>query len=231
MILFWKGATGGGKIIANGWSFSYLTTYYFLVIIGNAFLMSHIEEDIGVLEIQEGNLSPFLLRPFSYYLTHLFDELPYRVMQGLYGIISLIIFFVFLNKSLMFTQPLIGIILSIIIAINAYFLSFTFKMLIGFMAFWLTEIKGLFEVLEVILTVFAGYLLPIALLPDWLSTIAYYLPFPYMLYFPIIAFEGKLASLELIKIVITQIGWLVILGIVCRTLWNFGVKRYSGLGQ
>lgn len=231
MILFWRGATSGGKVIGNGWTFSYLTTYYFLVVVGNAFLMSHREEDVGVLDIQEGNLSAYLLKPFSYYLIQLFDELPYRFMQGIYGVIALIFCFIFMGRSLTFVQDPEGILLCSIIAITAYLLSLTFKIVIGFLAFWLTEIKGLFEVIEVILTVFAGYLLPIALLPDWLAHFASFLPFPYMLYYPIIAVEGKLPTITLLWVLLMQIIWLSIFGLLCKMLWKYGVRRYSGVGQ
>src|SRR5579859_7403905 len=65
MTLFWKSATNGGKSIAPGWNYSSLVSYYLFTTIAFAFLISHIEEDVSRLDIKEGKLVSYLLRPFS----------------------------------------------------------------------------------------------------------------------------------------------------------------------
>src|SRR6266849_4791416 len=70
MILFWRGVS---TALPDGWNVSLLTSYYFLVIVAGAFLMCHIEEDVAELDIQEGNLSPYLLKPFSYFWMKFLD--------------------------------------------------------------------------------------------------------------------------------------------------------------
>src|SRR3989338_5799251 len=186
LILFWRGASQ--ENIASQISLPELTAYYFFLIFGVTFLMAHIEEDVAYYDIKQGNLVRYLLRPISYYWIKFYEELPYRVLQGFYGLIILAIFFSFFGN---FASPLLTpliFILSILIAIFAYFISFTFKMIVGLLAFWFVEIGGLFNVMELIIVVFAGLIMPISLMPLPIKNLANYLPFSYIVYYPVFAF-------------------------------------------
>src|SRR3989344_4548029 len=133
LILFWRGASQ--ENIASQISLPELTAYYFFLIFGVTFLMAHIEEDVAYYDIKQGNLVRYLLRPISYYWIKFYEELPYRVLQGFYGLIILAILFSFFgNFASLILTPLI-LILSVLIAIFAYFISFTFKMIVGLLAF------------------------------------------------------------------------------------------------
>src|SRR5438477_234288 len=68
MMLFWQGASP-----IRDWTGSLIISYYILVISAGAFLMSHAEEGTALRDIQEGNLSMYLLKPFSYFWLKFFD--------------------------------------------------------------------------------------------------------------------------------------------------------------
>ena len=226
MMLFWQGASS-----IPGWTGSAILSYYILVITGSAFLMPHPEDHVAVRDIQEGSLSVYLLKPFSYFWLKFYNAFAYRMISGICSIFILFIFFFFLPGFLHVSNSLFVLLMSFFIGINAFFLAFTFKMIIGLLAFWFIEIRGLFEVLDATLTIFAGYLMPITLFPDWLANIAYVLPFPYMIYFPVIAFEGKLSVEALLKVIGVQIVWLCIFYILYQKVWHAGIKKYSAVGQ
>ena len=229
LIMFWRGANKDS--LSGQITVSELTIYYFFLIIAVTFLMSHIEEDVAYYDIKQGNLVRYLLRPISYYWIKFYEELPYRVLQGFYGLIILAIFFSFFGN---FASPLLTpliFILSILIAIFAYFISFTFKMIVGLLAFWFVEIGGLFNMMEVIIVVFAGLIMPISLMPQQIKNLANYLPFSYIVYYPIFAFLGKFAAPRLVEIVLTQLLWLLILITVYKVLWIKGIKKFTGVGN
>src|SRR5579872_2902526 len=119
LILFWRGAK-----FTNGITFSEITTYYLFFIIAGALLMSHIEDDVARLDIQEGGLVSFILKPFSYYWTRLFSEIPWRIFQGFFGIITLILCLVLFHIHLSITHSLLFILLGIISSFFAYILSY-----------------------------------------------------------------------------------------------------------
>src|SRR3989338_3301247 len=142
-ILFWRGAFQGRSEIGPGRTFSSLTSYYFLLTVASAVLTVHIEEDVAAYDIQEGKLVSYLLKPFSYYWFKFFDEINYRILQGSYGLLALVILQLFFGQFIILTNNVVIIILSLVIIFLAYILSFTFKMIIGILAFWMTEIFGI----------------------------------------------------------------------------------------
>lgn len=231
LILFWRGALKGGQEIVPGWSITTIVSYYFLVAITGAFLVSHIEEDIAERDIQKGELVGYLVKPFSYYWIKLFEEAPYRILQGGYGIITLIIFYFCFGGFISLSKDLPTICLAVIIAILAAFISHTFKHIIGLLAFWITDIHGLYEVLEVVHIVFAGAVMPLALLPSFVRVIANVLPFAYIIYYPTVAFIGRLSYSELIRVVGIQCLWLGFMIFIYRRVWNAGIKKFTALGQ
>lgn len=227
MILFWRGA----QTTAVGWNQSAISSYYLLLVIAGAMLMSHIEDDVARIDIQEGGLSSYLLKPFSYYWIKFYGELPWRVFQGLFGIISftLILLVFHVKISLSFTPLSITTVL--MLSIFAYFISFTYKIILGMLAFWFTDISGVYQLSEMLIFIFAGYIIPLRLYPDILSTFGYIFPFSYIIYFPIAALQGTLTIGEIIKVLIIQLVWIVVLFILYSFLWKKGIKMFTGVGQ
>lgn len=230
MVVFWGGATSGGRTI-DEWTFPMLASYYLYVMVALVLTMSHIEPDVANIDIKEGGISPFLLKPFSYYWLKLFYELPYRVIQGVMGFIALGIVAFVAKDLLVFTTSLQTISLVFLMLILAFILSFTFKMIIGLLAFWITELRGLFEVVEVLIMILGGTLMPISLYPELLQQIASFLPISYVIYYPVIAMQGQLTVVESVQVIGIQILWILALGFIYRFMWRSGVKEYSAIGQ
>lgn len=230
LLLFWRGSIQNGTALHTNVSLPEITSYYFLFAIAGSLLMAHPEEWIAEREINQGELSQFLLKPISYYKIKLINEVPWRIAQGFFGIIFFLGFLFFGNK-VVFTNDAYVVLLSIIIMILAFFLSLTFKMLVGFTAFWTQSIIGLQDVIEVIMAIFGGFLMPLYLYPELLKKIASSLPFSYMLYYPVTAFQGRYQIQELVQIISVQILWLIFFFFLYRIVWSRGTKRFSAAGQ
>ncbi len=231
VLLFWRGAFESSASPLGDWSYNAIASYYLLLVIAGSFLQVHVEEDIARRDIQSGFLSHYLTKPFSYILRKFFQELPWRIIQGFFGVLVLILFSFFLKNGLFLSHDLIGIIASIIIVVLAFFISFLFKMIVGISALWITEFYGLQELIGIIDIVFAGFVMPLALFPPFIRTLSYILPFAYMIYFPILSFLGKLSSVELLQTIGIQFVWLAVFGIIYRMMWRRGIKKFTGLGQ
>ncbi|MBI5122749.1 ABC-2 family transporter protein [Candidatus Roizmanbacteria bacterium] len=226
LILFWRGANNLG-----GWTIEEITSYYFLVITVRVFIMSHHEERIALIDIKEGGLTSYILKPFSYFWIRFFSEVSYRLVQGFFGFLLIFVIARLLPSYFVFANSVGAILLSILILILALFLVFIFKTMIGILAFWMTEARGTFEVVEVLLTLFAGYLMPLAFLPQWIQSFIYFTPFPYMIYLPVIAIEGKLSILQLFQVVGVQLVWITIFYLLYDKMWTAGIKKYTAVGQ
>jgi len=194
-------------------------------------LNSHIEEDVAVFDIQQGDLVRYLTRPFPYYWIKFIEEIPYRILQGSYGIILVIIFSYFYKNYIIISNNPIILLLSVLIMFLAFFLTFTLKMNLGLSAFWFKDSRGFFELVTIILIIFSGGVMPLFLLPQGLQTISSILPFAYTAYFPILSIQGSLSSLQLIRIIGIQCLWLAVFIVINRFMWKYGIKKFTSFGQ
>lgn len=230
LIFFWK-SVSASQSIAFGIKISDINSYYLLLIIATGLLIAHIEEEVGVEDIKEGQLSQFLLKPFSYFVGKFMLELTFRLMRSIFSIVAVIIMILGFGIAIQFTHDPAIIFFSLIIALLAFILSFVFKMTIALIAFWIDEIHGIFEIIEVALIVLAGNIMPIAFFPGLLKPIALSLPFSYMVYFPVIAIQGKLNVPELFQVVGIQIVWIIVFSVLYNIMWSHGIKKFTGIGQ
>lgn len=226
LILFWRGVKD-----IPGWTSADITSYYLFTIVMYAIVMCHQEEHIATTDIQEGGLTAYLLKPFSYFWLTFFNEVSYRIIEGIVALVILAGFILFFPRLFSFTNDPATFALSILIVIVAFLLTFVFKMGVGMLAFWMTESKGAFEAVNMTITLFSGILMPLAFLPNWLEPITSFLPFSYMIYFPVIAFEGKLSIPELWHVLGMQLVWLVVFYFLYQKLWKEGLKQYTAVGQ
>ena len=229
-LVFWTAVLREKGNILEGWELSSITSYYFLLIIAGSVLIAHIEEDVAVYDIKEGGLVSYLMRPLSYIKMKFFDESPWRMMQLLFGVAIFLIFSLFLGNFVTFATGSL-LIVAILIAVLAFLISFTLKMIIGLSAFWLTDFWGFQQLIEVTSVVLAGFVIPVDLLPNFLKTIALTTPFPYTVYYPIVALQGKLNFGEAVNVIFLQLFWLAALYLIYQILWLKGLKKFTGVGQ
>jgi len=231
ILLFWAGArVGGGGLIQN-WSSASINSYYFLLIIAGALLVSHTEEDIAYFDIRQGDLARYLLKPFSYYWLKFIEEIPYRLLQGAYGIIALFLVSLFFKNLLRLNLSFTTVLAGLMICFLAFFTSYTYKVCLGLLAFWLTEIRGITQFLEITAIILGGLVMPVAFLPPALKSLAYFLPFPYMIYFPVIIFQQGLAGVDFVRVIIGQLIWLLIFIVLYRIQWSRGIKSFTAAGR
>lgn len=230
MFLFYKGASVSQQNLIP-WSLTQITSYYFFLVIATSFLTSHVEEDVAREDIQEGMLVKYLTKPFSYYWINFFEELPYRVLQGFFGVVVLCIGTFIFRVQFSFVTDIPSLLLSILIILLAYMLCFTFKMIIGLLAFWVVDISGLYQMIEALFITFGGYIVPLAFMPEAISYTAMVSPFPYMIYFPITAIAGIETISSLIQIVGIQMVWLGVLSFIYTRMWHAGIQKFSAVGQ
>lgn len=227
MLLFWRGVSDSHAFASSGWSYAAITSYYIFLTIFGSLTSSNIEEDIAKEDILRGNLARYILRPVSYFWVKFVEELPYRLVKALYGIIVFFVLFFLLGNIFVVSTSFVSYLLFSVMLFLAIFLGYVMKVSLGFLAFWVTDVRGILETFEVINIFLAGYLVPFFLAPDWLANIAYALPFPYIIYFPLISFEGKLTLIESLRVIGIQILWLGIFYMLYAMLWKKGVKKFS----
>lgn len=227
-LLFWSGSVplegrGAGEQ-------AMISAYYLLLIVAGGLLFVHVETD-AYEDIQRGQLSLYLLKPFSYLKFKWVDELPWRLIQGAFGAVSLLVIFVFNRDVLAFSPGFERFGISVLSVVLGYTSMFLFKMIILLTALWVTDIGGVQQFVEMILIVFSGIIMPIDLFPEGLAQYVVLTPFPYMIYYPIQSFLTGTHTRELVRIIGIQMFWVFFLYGVYRIVWHFGNRRFSAVGQ
>jgi ABC-2 type transport system permease protein len=215
----------------SGWTMSSITSYYFLLIPAAGLLMTHPEHPIVRDDIEKGELAGRLLKPFSYFWQRFYIEIPVRIFQGFVGIFLFILLTLIYGNFMQFRLTFSQLVLILVMIVLAYLLCFTFKMITAIIALWTTDNRGLKELVEILIIMFAGYLVPINLLPGILEKIAYLLPFPYIIYYPVMAVQGSFPFDKMLNIIGIQLIWLISLVIIFNITWRRGLKRFTDLGH
>ena len=222
LILFWSGA---------GMNSSSISTYYILMTVVSVFTTSHIEHEVSEVDIKQGQLVNYLTKPISYYGVQLLSEFPYRVLQGVYSILILGAFLLFFPGALRITLPVWHIPLVILLFILGYLISFTFKLSIAYISFWFKDIRGLFELVTIVIIIFSGGIMPLPWYPHLLQTVCSIFPFAYSGYFIVASLQGSVPLMGLVSLLAIQGVWLGVFLIINTVLWRNGIKEFTAMGQ
>lgn len=100
----------------------------------------------------------------------------------------------------------------------------------GLAAFWLPETDFLVNFYFMMDTLLTGRIIPLNFLPPFLQTISPYLPFRYIISFPIEIVMSKLTTFELIKGFILLMLWTVVFWGLQKLIYTKGTKYYQSFG-
>jgi ABC-2 type transport system permease protein len=231
MLSLWRTiyASNGGTE-NNGFTQAQMIFYYMLVAVVDVFTAVNEDDWQIAADIREGNISQFLLKPVDYLWYRLCLFFSGRIAFIMMAIIPLAIF-IFCFRAY-FVAPVNGIALAVfpvsllLTALLQFFISYTMAML----AFWLLEISTFIFILFAFEYLASGHLFPLALLPSPLFHALLFTPFPYLLYFPISVYVGKIAGVDLWSGLAIQAIWVVLAYALARFMWTRGIKKYSAFG-
>lgn len=214
-----KGYTSHEMIsyIVFAWFFSFLTTTY-------AF-----EQNVA-RDIHLGTLSNLLVKPQSY-IRYVMAVATGRIMIAfLVVVVQGILVFLFFRDRLIFSHDFSMIVLLLLMLVATYFINLFLSVLVGFIAFWTTEINGMYYSLKVFAKFMSGTFFPISLLPAFLMKASFFFPFVYTIYIPVQLYLRKISFAEGLRGLAIEILWLVVLYVIIKIVWRFGLKKYESVG-
>lgn len=207
-----------------------IQAYYALFVVLSWIYASYAQFSI-IEEIDSGELSNFLLKPFSYFVYKLAQEHGWRI-GDLTIRLPIAILFIFFFRSIFFPSFTLSlfflVILSIILGATIYYcISFTF----GLIAFWASNVYSLMGFYWIAIGFLGGEYIPLPLLPSFLFRISMFLPFRYIYSFPIEIYFGLVSGSNLIFGFGVQFLWLISVIFLAKKIWQRGVKRYNAYSQ
>lgn len=227
----WRGVlTGQGQLY--GYTESQILVYLFLVFIVTALVMSApASERIGE-DIATGNLSNYLVKPVNYLKVTLAGDLASKLLNLSFAFVEITVLFLIIKPHFNFQLQLSHFLAFILLTILAMFIYFFLTILARSVAFWTPEDTwSIAFMLYIMAEVLSGAIFPVDILPAPLQIGLQLTPFPYLIYYPIAAFVGKLHGLELVRIIIQSGVWLLILQQLAQFGWRRGLKSYAAEGR
>lgn len=213
-----------------GYSQPLMLTYILGTSLLSAFVLSSRSHSVGD-EINQGNLSNFLIKPLNYFLYHFARDIADKSMNIIFSLVELTILLLLLRPPIFIQTEPIYLLLFFTSAVLALLLYFFFNFLLGLIGFWSPEVWAPRFIFFIVITFFAGGLFPLDILPKTVFEIFRYLPFTYLLYFPLKIYLGQLSTMAIIRGLTISFIWLILMYLLVRFVWNMGLKLYTAQGR
>jgi ABC-2 type transport system permease protein len=112
---------------------------------------------------------------------------------------------------------------------GAYLIRSLLLWMLGMITFWTTRVSAIFEAYFAAELLLSGRLVPVSLMPDWVQTVASFLPFESCFGFPITALVGPITDAELVEGLVRQAFWIWIGVVGVALMWKRAVIRYTAV--
>jgi len=215
--------------VIEGFTVSMMVTYYVMVALLTNFVSPVIWAAMTE-EIRDGTLSNYLLRPISYRWYRFFSEIGINIGYSLVVLSVIVGFILLFAVDFHFPTNPLYIALFLVSVGLSFVLGAVLTYLHSLSAFWLEEDTGPNYVLYYLVPILMGALIPLALLPDFVYHVVRFLPFKYLLYFPINIFLERVTLSEIGYGILMQILWIGAIYLLGAWVWRRGCQRYTARG-
>lgn len=213
-----------------GYNQSTMLTYVLGTALISAIVLSTRTQAVGD-EINQGNLSNYLIKPINYFLYWLFKDLGDKAMNIAFSIVELSILFIILNPPV-FIQTNFNFLSAFLFATALSLVMYFFiSILLGFVGFWSSEVWAPRFIFLVSIGFFSGVYFPLDILPQPIFQMFKLLPFSYLIYFPLKIYLGQLSYSLIFTGLGTMVFWIMILYLLVKFVWNRGLKIYTAQGR
>jgi ABC-2 type transport system permease protein len=181
------------------------------------------------MEIRQGTLAFRLLRPIHPLLAYASENvaaMPLRILLALPIAAALLLT---VGGERITRDPVLLAIFPLSV-FGAWLITFLAMSIIGSLAFFVESAGSLFELWLGLFGIFSGYLVPLELFWPWVGALARFLPFRYMLGFPVEMIIGMSSRSHALLELAIQWGFVVLLFLGARAAWRLGLRRFAAFG-
>ncbi|WP_445373814.1 ABC transporter permease [Photorhabdus tasmaniensis] len=225
---FWKAVyTNSNEVFT--YSFNQMIFYILTAQLISKVVSSGFEDEIQH-DIKNGGLNKYIVIPMSYTLYHFSKFIGGKLLQtALVGtILSFIIVSFYLETGNQI--ELNRLVLFILSIINAFLLTFSFYFTLAALCFYFHELGYFFMALRLITGVASGALFPLHIFGKEAFEAMKFLPFMYMINFPVNIIYEKISISDTIFGVLTSFVWILILFSMMILVWKTSSNKYISAG-
>lgn len=213
-----------------GYSKELMLTYVVATSFVGAIILSSRTQEIAE-NINNGDLSVFLLKPFSYFKYWYSRDIGDKLMNISFSLGEIAMIFLIIKPPFYLQSDPLTIFLTILSLFLALNLHFFITVLLSLIGFWSSEVWGPRFIFYVLIGFLSGGVFPLDILPEVIFNIFQILPFSYLIYFPIKLYLGQLTPFEITAGLGLASIWTLIFYFVVSKVWNKGVKSYNAYGR
>jgi ABC-2 type transport system permease protein len=178
--------------------------------------------------VRNGALSAMLLRPLHPIHADLAETLANKLLNFLVILPTTVLLVLTFKPTLHLNAwTMLTFVPALLLA---FALRFLIEWILAMAAFWTTRVSAINAMYFAGMLFLSGQMTPLALLPAPIQTLATFLPFRWVIAFPIELFLGRLTSREVGVGIAMQAGWLFCMLILLTYVWRLGIRRYSAVG-
>ncbi len=212
-----------------GYGRSSMMSYIFLVSVLQSFISATALDGLAQ-DVYTGTISNHLLKPISLYGYFIVQELADKLRNTTAMIFEFIALFVIFRPE--FVKPSLSILgLFVLWVLGALILKFCFSLLLGSLGFWSPKTWAPRFLFYSLLKFVGGQLFPLEVLPETIQKIIYATPLPYFSFIQTQLFLGKVSGAAALRHTLILAGWIVILGLSAKIIWNKGLRDYDAAGR
>jgi ABC-2 type transport system permease protein len=223
--------TDSGRVIF-GYDRTRILTYVFGLLIVRGLVLSARSVDVTG-EISRGELSNYLIKPFSYFKYWLTRDMSSKALNIIFAIGETVILYLLLKPPFFIQTNIVFLISFAIALILAMLIYFILIFITSSVPFWAPEAAWgtSWFVTAVLVEFMSGALFPLDILPQAAQNVLNLTPFPYLIFFPMQVYLGKVSGIVLFRGIIVSVIWALILWLLLNAIWKRGLKAYQSHGR
>lgn len=225
MLLLWSSVARYAPVGSYGSKefASYFLAVLFVRVLSGSWVVWQIHE-----EMQTARLNLRLLHPIHPFVAYLAEHLGYVPLRAIFLTPILCLFLYFYAGG--DRTPLALLAFLPLILLQAWMIQFFVMSCMGAISLFWERALGLFDLWLTSYFALSGYLVPLDLFPSGLRKVVGFLPFRYLLSFPVELLHRRLAPEEFALHLGIQTLYLLAFMGLAFTLWEVARKKYMALG-
>lgn len=205
---FWK-ALFRNSTNVGGVTLDTMLVYTVVSAMISVVLSTNVERRI-TMSVEKGTIAIDMMRPVNVFSVFLAEDVA--------NVIAL--FFQNLIPIFIIGSVLVGIprptsfesfLLFLVSLFMAFWINWFLAVIFGMIAFWAISMDALIQVKKHLIRLLSGSIIPLWFFPDWLREILEFLPFAYLYQLPLSIYIGKFDETSLVRGMLVQFVWLIIL--------------------
>ena len=174
--------------------------------------------------VYSGEIGADLLRPADYFTFWLARDLGRAAASFLMRSLTIMVAYA-LVFGIATPQSATQWLAVAVVLVLSWLVSFTWRFLVNLTAFWTPDARGVGRFAFGLSWFLSGFMMPLRFFPGWFTRLCALTPFPSMVNTLTETYLGVLRGSALIRAILAQMLWIVILVVACRLVLRAGLRH------